>query len=178
MIPRDALRFMGVTGTPDKEVIALAEEAYDALLPQISKKHRIIISSVAGESLDCAVPLLGSDIKRHLEGCPAAAVLVATLGAGADMLIRRTQLTSMAKAVAIDAVASALLEEYCDEICGSIKGISTPRFSPGYGDFPIEAQPFLLNACKAHKIGVSCLESLMMIPSKTVSAILGIQSGD
>jgi len=50
----------------------------------------------------------------------------------------------------------------------------TDRFSPGYGDLPLEVQPALLEAAQAHRIGVTAAPSLMMIPQKSVSALIGL----
>ena len=49
-----------------------------------------------------------------------------------------------------------------------------PRFSPGYGDLSLEVQKeiFSLLDCP-RKIGVSLGDSLLMTPSKSVTAIIG-----
>ena len=52
--------------------------------------------------------------------------------------------------------------------------ICAPRFSPGYGDFPLECQGMLLEALEAGKrIGIKLTDSLLMMPSKSVSAVMG-----
>ena len=51
-----------------------------------------------------------------------------------------------------------------------------PRFSPGYGDVPLEIQKdivMLLDCAK--RIGVSLNDSLLMSPSKSVTAFIGLQ---
>ena len=48
------------------------------------------------------------------------------------------------------------------------------RFSPGYGDWPIQAQPEMLRLAKAHEIGISLTSSLMLTPRKSVTAIIGL----
>lgn len=51
----------------------------------------------------------------------------------------------------------------------------TWRFSPGYGDLPLETQRELVRVLDTHrKIGVSLTGSCLMMPSKSVTAILGI----
>ena len=87
-------------------------------------------------------------------------------------------------AVVLQACAAAELEEYCDE---QQKKISTeleksglylrPRFSPGYGDFPIEFQePIMRMLDCAKKIGLTMTDSYMMSPTKSVTAIIGIST--
>ena len=49
------------------------------------------------------------------------------------------------------------------------------RFSPGYGDLSIECQKEIFSALEcSRKIGVSLNESLLMSPSKSISAIIGV----
>ena len=48
-------------------------------------------------------------------------------------------------------------------------------FSPGYGDLPLDTQKELVQVLDMHrKIGVSLTDSCLMVPSKSVTAILGI----
>ena len=50
------------------------------------------------------------------------------------------------------------------------------RYSPGYGDFPLTAQRELLSLLDApRKVGVSLTDTLLMVPSKSVSAIIGVK---
>ena len=51
------------------------------------------------------------------------------------------------------------------------------RYSPGYGDWPLEAQRRLFELLDApRKAGVSLTDSLLMVPSKSVSAIIGVKT--
>ena len=53
----------------------------------------------------------------------------------------------------------------------------TPRFSPGYGDLPIELQrDFLTLLDASRKIGLTATESSMLVPSKSITALIGIRS--
>lgn len=49
----------------------------------------------------------------------------------------------------------------------------TMRYSPGYGDWTLDAQPKLLSLLESEKIGVKLTDTLIMIPRKSVSAALG-----
>ena len=50
------------------------------------------------------------------------------------------------------------------------------RYSPGYGDFPLEAQRELLALIDApRKVGVWLTDSLLMVPSKSGSAMIGVK---
>ena len=51
----------------------------------------------------------------------------------------------------------------------------TDRFGPGYGDLPLSAQKKLCAALDTgRRIGLSLSPSLLMIPGKSVTAVLGI----
>lgn len=123
--------------------------------------------------------LKGSAIKKHLADCFEMAVMGATLGAAVDRLIRTSQIRDMAAAVLLDCGASVLIEQICDDmetqIQGQIKGFMTGRYSPGYGDLPIETQDSLIQVLDApRKIGLTVNQNHIMIPRKSVTAVLGI----
>ena len=73
---------------------------------------------------------------------------------------------------------TVLLESYCDEVQAQAETgglLQRPRFSPGYGDWPLEEQRQLfavLNCAK--RIGLTLTDGLMMAPSKSVTAIIGL----
>jgi 5-methyltetrahydrofolate--homocysteine methyltransferase len=124
---------------------------------------------------------IGKDIAELLENCDKAALFCATLGAGADRIIEKSRYISPELQLISDALCNAAIEQVCDKIEDLIKekykgAELTMRFSPGYGDYPIEAQSLILRELDAHKyIGVTCLPSYTMKPTKSVSAIVGIK---
>ena len=73
--------------------------------------------------------------------------MAVTLGPGPDRLIRRASVGQMSRAVVLQAAAAAMTETWCDQINERIRqeaerdGLCTrPRYSPGYGDLPLELQ--------------------------------------
>lgn len=132
--------------------------------------------SVSGTSLS----LDGKDIEAHLSGCEKCVLFCATASAKADELIRKKEAEDIALGFMTDCLASAAVEAICDkleeELRDRIKGMYTTwRFSPGYGDFPLELQPRILDVLDAQKrIGVTCTENLLLIPSKSVTAVIGV----
>ncbi len=107
--------------------------------------------------------------------------LVATLGTEVDALLRRYGQVAPADLVMAQAVATALIETYCDQCEAEIgrevpEMTLLPRVSPGYGDIPLERQRDLLARVDAtRRLGVTLTEVLLMVPSKSVSAIIGLQ---
>lgn len=133
---------------------------------------------------DCSEFLKGNDIVRHLSGCDRSVIMCATVGIAVDNLIRKTQLIDMAKAVVLDSFASVAVEQACcqiDEIIAQeYEGeYLTFRFSPGYGDYPVELQEKFLAVLDApRKIGLCTNESCLLTPTKSVTAIMGISKNE
>ena len=127
------------------------------------------------------IPTPGTTLLRHLEGCVEAYLVCGTLGPGLDALQRRVSVTSGADALIVQAVGAALIERYMDGVEDEIRAELAPgetlraRYSPGYGDFPLAAQRDILTFLDtSRKIGVSLTDSLLMVPSKSVSAVVGV----
>lgn len=121
-------------------------------------------------------------LKKHLAGCHAAYLVCTTIGAEFDTLQRRTAATSPADAFVLQAIGAAAIEEWTDEAERDIRQLKegetlVSRYSPGYGDWPLEAQRRLFELLDApRKVGVSLTDSLLMVPSKSVSAIIGVKT--
>ncbi len=83
----------------------------------------------------------------------------------------------------LQAAAAAMIEEYCDRVCRELKAAYEakglylqPRFSPGYGDFPLECQPYLLECVDGGKqLGIRLTGGYLMMPSKSVTAVMGLE---
>ena len=174
---REAIRYLGFgRNAADERTYELIEASFDDLNREASPRFVYRIFDL-DHSVDGLLRVGTMEIQSK-------SLFGATLGAGADRLIRRVSLTDMARAVVLQACAAAELEEYCDE---QQKKISTeleksglylrPRFSPGYGDFPIEFQePIMRMLDCAKKIGLTMTDSYMMSPTKSVTAIIGIST--
>ncbi|MBU5483153.1 methionine synthase [Clostridium sp. MSJ-11] len=131
---------------------------------------------------DCGTILKGEDIKSHLKESNKCVIMGATLGVEVDKKINYYQKVDMFKALIMNAVATAFIEEGCGFIEKLIKkeycsqsGDITWRYSPGYGDLGLDIQKDLLNLIDAFKnIGISSSEGNMLTPKKSVTAIIGI----
>lgn len=131
---------------------------------------------------EAALLLPGRDIERHLRGCVRAVLVAATLGSGADSLIRRWEHTDLTRSLILDACATQLIEEYCDNLEQTLRAraaasglAATARFSPGYGDLPLDVQPQILRALNAERrIGLTCTENFILLPRKSVTALVGL----
>lgn len=120
------------------------------------------------------------DLKKNLSGCSDVIVFTATIGIDADRFIGKNSILSPSDAVISQAVGTAFIEKWCDILCDRFLEMENgrclrPRFSPGYGDFSLDVQKQIISMLDAQrKIGVTLTESLLMVPSKSVSAIVGV----
>lgn len=134
-----------------------------------------------GEKLFVAdTELEGKSIKKLLAPCNKCVVMAITVGFEVDMKIAALGSSSPALSLLADAAASSAVEDACDACCESIEselGVKlTPRFSPGYGDLPMNIQPALLTLTNARRdLGLTVGSGCMLSPIKSVTAIAGIK---
>ncbi|MBE7015774.1 MAG: Vitamin B12 dependent methionine synthase activation subunit [Ruminococcaceae bacterium] len=118
------------------------------------------------------------DLLKNLDGSSCAVIFAATVGIEIDRLIKRYAVISPSKSVIFQAIGAERVEALCDEFCKDVAdefGMTKPRFSPGYGDFPLEFQREIFKLLEPEKlIGVSLGGNLLMVPSKSVTAVVGI----
>lgn len=116
-------------------------------------------------------------LKKNLEGCTQIIVFAATVGIELDRLIVKYSRISPVKALIFQAIGAERIEALCDAFSKDVTAgkNAKPRFSAGYGDFPLEAQKDIFAVLDPHrKIGLTLNNSLLMSPSKSVTAIIGI----
>lgn len=182
---REALRYMGHKGEVSPILEDTVEKCEKKLLQTMRPNFifRVFDIKQNEEGIDVlgsSLTLRGNDIKNHLEGCSRAVLMCATLGGNTDKLIRAAEISDISSAFVMDALASAAIEEVCRMADNYIKQqmpdlFFTWRFSPGYGDFPIEIQMEFLETLNAPKrAGVCTGENNILIPRKSVTAVSGI----
>lgn len=122
----------------------------------------------------------GNDVKNLLKDCRRVVLFAATLGTEVEALLRRTQVRDMAEAVVLDCCASSAIENVCDNFCADMQEAVAPqyltdRFSPGYGDLPFAQQKEVCGILDiGRRIGVNLSPGGLMIPQKSVTALMGI----
>ena len=122
------------------------------------------------------------DFFRQLLGTGKNVLFAATVGTPFDRLIASYSRLEPSKALILQAIGAERIESLCDAFCDHMntelkscgKSLRT-RVSPGYGDIPLSMQRsvFKILDCE-RKIGLTLNESLLMSPSKSVTAIAGI----
>lgn len=180
---REVFRYSGCGGTTDEQITAAAQRCTAEIQAALSCKAcfvRVPVS-VSDHGLQLGgLSVCSEALKRNLSGCHEAVLFAATVGFQVDRIIQKYSLASPAHALYAQAAGAAAIEAFCDLLCERFAEQAKPnhlrpRFSPGYGDFPLEVQKdiFRILDCP-RKIGVSLNESLLMSPSKSVTAIVGI----
>lgn len=125
--------------------------------------------------------IVSKGLSRNMRGCDRAVMMAVTIGPGVDFLIRRAETVSMVDAAIYQAAGAAYVEAWCNEvnrrICAFMeqKGrYGHPRFSPGYGDLPLSLQKDFSRILDMPKnCGISLTDTLLMMPSKSVTAFIG-----
>ena len=187
LLREEVLRYLGYGKSPASDSVSLIIDECERELSSLATVryiYRIFDDRVLfkdGIRLG-GVEFKSRDLSRHLSGCERAAVLCATLGSDADMARLKLERFDMSRAVVMDAAQNAYIEQVCDGACAQIlkrvrdEGFNiTSRFSPGYGDMPLSYQSVILSMMDAQKrIGLTCSDTYMLTPQKSVTAIAGI----
>ena len=138
-----------------------------------------------GTSNNC-LALHGSSIGRHLTGCCKVIVMAATVGEAIEKQVTKSfEEGRYSFSVLLDAAATAAVEQVADAmektIHNEVKRLGLAmkwRFSPGYGDWPIQQQTEILQLAGGSQIGISLTESLMLMPRKSITAVIGLYYPD
>ena len=181
----EVLRYMGMPPRQADDatrtlICSCSQQLLDAVHPRWTYRVYTLSPEENGVRLDCGLLLPGQALKAHLTGCRRAVLFCATLGAQADRLIRRFESTDLLRALALDCCATAAVEQLCDQAEAQLRalfpGCHFPfRFSPGYGDLPIDLQGELLSLLDApRQVGLCASATHILTPRKSVTAILGV----
>ena len=181
---REMLRYAACRA-PDEQVTALAasaaEEGCRVLRPALC--WREVPLTVTAHRVDLGFTAFDSQkLAAVLTGCDRAVIFAATMGLELDRLIARHGRLSPARGLMLQALGAERIEALCDSFCDFLAAEYAPcglvprqRFSPGYGDLPLQNQRAFFDALQCHKeIGLYLNESLLMSPTKSVTAIVGL----
>lgn len=177
---KEVLRYAG-GGQSDGSTEALIESciAETAGLGTGRVCYMTVPVSVLGDTVDLGFAAVKSvSLAKYLKAANKAVLFAATVGLGYDRLINKYSKISPVRSVVLDAVGSERIECLCDAFCEELRksfsGRLLPRFSPGYGDLPLEFQKEIFKELDCpKKIGLTLNGSLLMSPSKSVTAIVG-----
>lgn len=183
----EALRYMGHHAEPDERLCVVMDECEVGLLACAAPRWVWRVFDLVRENgalflSGCDFLLVGEDIAGHVDGCDKAAVLAVTLSASVDRFLKMQTLGDGLRGLVSDAMASVLVEQVSGqaqrEILAGMSGYNaTWCYAAGYGDFPLEILPKLVECADAvRKIGVSCTASNMLTPQKSIVGIVGLST--
>lgn len=181
---REIMRYIG-----EREVNSQTESLIEECLTEMKGKlsyrvcYREFPISVSVDGVDLS--FVKTDSKRlakNLDGCESAVIFGATVGIGVDRLISKYSRISPVKALIFQGIGAERIESLCDAFCDKLSVLKgeenrflRPRFSPGYGDLALTVQKDIFKVLDCErKIGLTLNESLLMSPSKSVTAIVGV----
>lgn len=96
-----------------------------------------------------------------------------TIGISVDRRLSRHQVQNMSYAVVFNATADIFLEESADDYEAKLPFPEKCfRFCPGYSQTPLTDNRFIAEAVNAKKIGITFLDSGLMIPCKSMTGII------
>lgn len=181
----EARRYAGLRKAPDFGEELLAEAAEEALLLASPRGIYEIYDYEAATGRVLApepFTLGGRSIRRHLKDAEKVIALAVTVGDEIEEAVTEHFAEGRyAYSVLLDACATAAVEQTADELERAIfpkakaQGfLLRPRFSPGYGDWPIGEQPQLVAASRAAGLGIHLTEAMMLSPRKSVTALIGL----
>lgn len=180
----NALRYLGCrTPQQEQQAVPLLQRAFGEL-------ERIAQPRAAWTILPCraekeavwleALHIPSRALAGVLAGCEEVVLLAATLGVQVDTAIARASVMEVSYALALQACAAARIEmeagEWMQKAGRAASGrYLTPTCAPGWEDFPLESQAALLERVNAaHRTGITCLESGMLVPTKSVLQVAGL----
>lgn len=168
-------------------LVQIAQRALDEAGPMLTPKvlyQRLSIEELRHEQLRLQggkrlqAPLLA----QHLAGASEVVIVLCTIGEVLEAYATRVSEDDIVYGLALDGVGSAGVEALANAVCASFEGevkavgqeASIP-LSPGMLGWPIEqGQPQLFEILDPAEIGVHLSPSMLMIPRKSLSFVIGI----
>lgn len=177
-----ALRFMGCKSDIDNEEFQSIYEECLTLYHSFAEPKAVVRKTDVlfgdGNKIHFDFGTIESEsLKKNLTGCKSAFVFAATVGSEIDRQFKKLSLGSEAESMIFSCIASSGIECWCDYVNDELAKSKKlrPRFSPGYGGVPLTVQKNIFEFLDvSRKIGVSLTEKFMMVPIKSVTAIVGI----
>lgn len=184
----EVLRYLGYKGQEidtnlDLKIDSLILESKNLFREKVVFREFYILKEDGEIKLkDTNIKFKGKDIYKLLKDSDRCILIAATLGNDIEKKIRLYSKTDLTSSVILDACATAGVESLCDKLQENLKEEFlkenenfTFRYSPGYGDLSLSVQKDLIEIldCK-RRLGLNLSDSFIMIPRKSVTAILGI----
>ena len=184
MNKEEILRYLKTsTKTDDERLLSIIDECCDEVEKTVTPKtlHRIFDCEVTENEVRIDGVIFRSErLAQTVAGCNRVCLFGATLGTECDRLLRTYSPTDLTRAMVLQACLSSKIEEVCDSLEDKLKAQGLKlrqRYSPGYYDLDITENKKLFEMLELKKrIGLTLTDSCQMLPSKSVTAIIGIEN--
>jgi len=145
-------------------------------------RNKIIDMGGPSIKLEGGIKLSTGEISSSLKGAAYMYIVAVTIGRGVEEAATKyMEKGDFLRGYILDRIGSFACESLAESVEEGLrkayarKGMSVSmRFSPGYCDFPIEEQFKLDKALGFSKIGITINKNCMMVPKKSITAIVGI----
>jgi hypothetical protein len=175
---QEPVRSMFMEALSEARVLMRPKAAYRALRIELNDGTRVRFPE-EGFFID------SRQVAKLLNASAVAVCFAATVGVELDEAISdRMRNGDMLMATMLDAIGSETADAAADELhwkvlkqqADAAGRSATARFSPGYGDWSLTVQKDLIRVCGGALIGITVTPSSLMIPRKSVSAVLGLNA--
>lgn len=193
----EMLRYLGYGGQEidldlERRIVRCVEELELSIEPKGVRRTFCVDASGTDDDgmpciqlVDSEIALTGRDIYRHLKDAAFCTVLACTLGMDCERKLRTLASQQALDAALFDAACSSYIEAAVEQMDRDVRtqaanvGLSANwRFSPGYGDCPLSAQPSILAALNASRLlGLTATTTNLLMPTKSVTAFIGLFDG-
>ncbi len=184
MNKNEILRYLRTSSkVEDERLFSLIDECVNEINISASPKtlHRIFDCEVSDNKVEInGFTFESQRLADTVMGCKKICVFGATLGTECDRLLRLYASSDIAKTMVLQACLAAKIEEVCDELENELKaqGLTIrQRYSPGYFDLDLKENKKIFEMLELTKrIGITLTDTYQMVPSKSVTALIGIEN--
>ncbi len=162
----------------EKGLEKISLKASISRLPLLSIENNIV-------NLVSGISFQSKDLSGLLAGSEEVLFMGATAGRDiAETISECSRGKDVTAAVVYDALAGEMADAALDWVARFFsnslrrenKGLTKRRYSAGYGDFALKNQKTIYEVLELKQLGVSITEEFLLIPEKTVTALVGIKA--
>ena len=183
--PKETRRYAGLNKAPNfnnktiqeacNEILYIAEPCGSWEVYDYDAQNGIVLAEKPFQ-------LEGKKVTQHLCHAKKVVIMAVTIGETVEEEIdRHFKEGEYTLALLMDAAATTAVEQVADGLEKAIDQkiamqglVRRWRFSPGYGDWPIQCQHEMIKLAKGEKIGLKANDAFILEPRKSVTAIIGL----
>lgn len=167
----------------DERLLDMIDSCCDEVNRAVRPKtiHRIFDCIVTENQLIIGdLVFTSSRLAENLSGCKRVCIFAATLGTECDRMLRTYAPMDIARSMVLQACLASKIEEVCDSLEDELRAQNMTlrqRYSPGYYDLDIKENKKIFEIMEVTKrIGLTLTDTYQMVPTKSVTAFIGIEN--